>query len=129
MSMPHNRTGTGRFAPGVSGNPGGRPRGLLRAVRELVGEDGEAIAVFWSEVMNDQAAKVSDRLEASRLLAERGFGKTPMEIFEPVDGDERDERSTEVERWPNDERLLELARLAAQLGPAPPTALSEGAIP
>jgi hypothetical protein len=65
--------------------------------------------------MNDEAAKVSDRLKASRLLAERGFGKTPMEIFEPVDGDERNERSTGVLRWPSDERLLELAQLAQQL--------------
>jgi hypothetical protein len=30
--------------PGVSGNPGGCPKGLSRRVRELVGDDGEAIA-------------------------------------------------------------------------------------
>jgi hypothetical protein len=32
------------FAKGVSGNPGGRPRGLARYVRELVGDDGRRIA-------------------------------------------------------------------------------------
>ena len=35
---------TGRgFRPGRSGNPGGRPQGLARATRELVGEDGKAL--------------------------------------------------------------------------------------
>jgi hypothetical protein len=28
------------FAPGMSGNPSGRPKGLPRYVRELVGDDG-----------------------------------------------------------------------------------------
>lgn len=43
---------TGRgFVPGQSGNPGGRPKGLSRRVRELVGEDGEAIAEYMLSVM------------------------------------------------------------------------------
>jgi Family of unknown function (DUF5681) len=28
------------FMPGQSGNPGGRPKSLAKATRELVGEDG-----------------------------------------------------------------------------------------
>ena len=36
-------TGAG-FTPGMSGNPGGCPKGLARRVRELVGDDGHAIA-------------------------------------------------------------------------------------
>jgi len=35
--------GSGRFPKGVSGNPGGRPKGLSRATRELVGDDGMPI--------------------------------------------------------------------------------------
>ena len=42
-------TGKG-FTPGVSGNPGGRPKGLSRRVRELVGENGEAIAEYMLSV-------------------------------------------------------------------------------
>jgi len=33
------------------------------------------IAEFWLATMNDPTAKLSERLEASRLLADRGWGK------------------------------------------------------
>jgi hypothetical protein len=72
-------TGKG-FAPGVSGNPGGRPRGLSRRVRELVGENGDAIAEYMLEVMNDERARTADRIEAGKWLADRGFGKAPLVI-------------------------------------------------
>lgn len=67
-------TGAG-FQPGISGNPGGRPKGLARRVRELVGENGEAIAEYMHSVMNDERARTADRLEAAKWLADRGFGK------------------------------------------------------
>jgi hypothetical protein len=69
---------TGRgFMPGRSGNPSGRPRGLARAAREIVGEDGRRLAEFWLAIMEDETRRDSDRLEASRLLADRGWGKAP----------------------------------------------------
>jgi hypothetical protein len=107
---------TGRFAPGTSGNPGGRPRGLARTVRELVGDDGDTIVAFWLEVMNDPTARTSDRLEASKLLAERGWGKPtlPVAAVEPTPDD--DAHSKEVLRWPSPERMLELARIAREMG-------------
>jgi hypothetical protein len=46
---------TGRgFVEGQSGNPGGRPKGLARATRELVGDDGLKIAQFWHDTMRDE---------------------------------------------------------------------------
>ena len=68
------------FPPGVSGNPGGRQRGLQRRVRELVGDDGDKIAVFLADVFNDEKQKMTDRLEAARLLLDRGWGKAPISI-------------------------------------------------
>ena len=84
--MPENREKTGRFEPGHSGNPGGRPQGLARTTRELVGADGRAIVEFWMRVMADEAARTADRLAASRLLADRGWGVTP--ITEPDEPDD-----------------------------------------
>ncbi len=90
MSIVHTNVGTTKvggvtgagFKPGQSGNPGGRPKGLTRRVRELVGDDGEAIASYMFSVMSDDREKTADRLEAARWLADRGFGKAvqTMEI-------------------------------------------------
>ena len=72
-------TGKG-FPPGVSGNPGGRPKGLSRRVRELVGDDGQAIAEFMFSVMEDDRARTADRIDAGKWLADRGFGKSPLVV-------------------------------------------------
>ena len=67
---------TGRgFLPGQSGNPGGRPKGLARRVRELVGHDGSAIVEYMFAVLSDESERTADRMEAARWLADRGFGR------------------------------------------------------
>jgi hypothetical protein len=86
MSATQSRDGSGRFPRGVSGNPGGRPKGLARAARELLGDDGTKIAEFWLNTMLDQEQPMRFRLEASRLLADRGWGKALMST-ESVAGD------------------------------------------
>lgn len=74
--MPANRDAAGRFPKGVSGNPNGRPKraaALSQAVRETAAPD--ELATLWWSVAQDPEQKMSDRLEASRLLADRGWGK------------------------------------------------------
>jgi hypothetical protein len=91
---PGGVTGRG-FVPGRSGNAGGRPRGLARLTRELVGDDGEKIVNFWLEVMEDPTWRGSERLRASELLAERGWGKAPQ--FAPLPDDDPIEREKELD--------------------------------
>ena len=43
MKKPQNRTPTGRFPKGASGNPGGRPKGIAAYVREQTKEGTELV--------------------------------------------------------------------------------------
>jgi hypothetical protein len=99
---------------------------LARAARELVGEDGMALVQLWWEIARDETRRDSDRLEASRLLADRGWGKAAS--FEPVEGDpllpseHLESRKGDADRRPLYESLLAdrpaldtLRRLEAEL--------------
>lgn len=121
------------FEPGKSGNPGGRPKGLARKVREVLGEDdGEALARFWAGVLSgeiltitqdangnrvEERTKVSvkDRIDVSKLLAERGWGKppqyAPIEDDDPLDLSIRQQNDIAADL---DARVDELARQRAK---------------
>lgn len=99
-------TGKG-FMPGRSGNPGGRPKGLARVTRELVGEDGLPVVELWWSIAKDPTQRTRDRLEASRLLAERGWGKAA--VFAPQEGDPLDWGNVEQAAEEFTARILQLA--------------------
>jgi hypothetical protein len=90
-SVQNNGTTTGGitgkgFELGRSGNPGGRPKGLAKATRDLVGEDGMALAQLWLQIAMDPMRRDTDRLRASELLADRGWGKPAA--FQPIEEDD-----------------------------------------
>ena len=57
-------------------------------MRELVGDDGTAIAEFMYSVMANEGSRTADRLEAARWLADRGFGKSPQDVELALKGQE-----------------------------------------
>jgi hypothetical protein len=84
------------FEQGRSGNPGGRPKGLAKAVRDRLGAAAQGdltgadiLVGFWTSVMVNQAEDTALRLKASQYLADRGWGKpptyTPVEDEDPLE--------------------------------------------
>jgi hypothetical protein len=47
----------------------------------LVGEDGMPLVKLWWDIARDETRRDRDRLEASKLLADRGWGK--VAVYEP----------------------------------------------
>ena len=104
-SAPANRTQTGRFAPGQSGNPSGRPKrdediaALARAHTE------DAIAVLVSIAENPKAND-NARISAANSLLDRGHGKPPQAVAVKTDSN----GDTFVRLW----RYLTVGEIAFQ---------------
>ncbi len=78
-----------RWKPGQSGNPGGRPKEIAevrRLAREYTAEAIETLA----EIMADEKAPESSRIEAANSLLDRGYGRpvqaVDLEVSEPISG-------------------------------------------
>ena len=75
-TRPGGVTGAG-FKPGQSGNPGGRPKGVARTVREVCGGSPLRLARGLLEIAENPKAQNRDRVAAYRELLDRGWGKAP----------------------------------------------------
>ena len=72
--MGNNRDASGRFLPGQSGNPGGRPKVApeLRAAAQEVSLEGLKVLTV---IMRDEKAPQNARINAVQAIWDRGFGK------------------------------------------------------
>ena len=96
MEPTENSDGTVRnlrpWKPGQSGNPGGRPKGVAKTVREVCGGTPLLLAQVLLEIALDPKARDRDRIAAARELLDRGWGKAvgfaDVESADPLEQDE-----------------------------------------
>ncbi len=69
----------GRFAPGRSGNPTGRPK-TIGHVRDLARAQTEDAITTLVRIMQDSEASPPARVAAARELLDRGWGKPSLPI-------------------------------------------------
>ena len=81
--MPANRTETGQFVKGQSGNPSGRPRDTL-GIRALALEHCPKAISRLVELMDHENGSTAEK--ACRAILERGLGK-PHQPLSNEDGD------------------------------------------
>ncbi len=114
MSEPaENSDGTVRnlrpWKPGQSGNPGGRPKGLAKTVREVCGGSPLLLAHVLLEIALDPKAHKRDRIAATRELLDRGWGKAvgyaDIEGADPLGHDEVAQEIREIAEALEQERL------------------------
>lgn len=77
------RQAKGKFAPGVSGNPGGRPKSERHYLIEQYGEDGKALHVMMDAVLASDRTPANVRVDILKFKLERLAGKAPLTVDVP----------------------------------------------
>ena len=78
------RTQSGQFAPGSSGNPGGRPKDEARVAELARSHTLEAIDALVELMRHGKDERV--RGTAAQALLDRGWGKPKVEVLSEVGG-------------------------------------------
>lgn len=84
QTIPQSRTKSGQFAPGQSGNPGGRPRDEHRVADLARGYTVEAIDTLVELMRHGKDERV--RGTAAQALLDRAWGKPRQEITQDSNG-------------------------------------------
>ena len=86
------------FRPGESGNPGGRPKAVA-ALRDLVQARGDGLIGKLMDIAFANETEPRVRIEAIKVLLDRGYGRPPQ----PITGeDEGGEPRRLVIQWQSD---------------------------
>lgn len=102
---PQNRRAEGgRFLPGQSGNPGGRPK-AVREVEEMARQHTPAAVAALVRVMESDESPAAARVSAACALLDRGWGKPRQEV----------EHSGAIDTVPSDQRRARIAALVAKM--------------
>jgi uncharacterized protein DUF5681 len=107
--MPRGGRRSTSFRPGVSGNPGGRPKKPAAIVARQLVADAKALAqqcapeavLTLKTIMLNEKAPPTARISAATAILDRGYGKPRQEV---------EMRQFNIARL-NDEQLDELERL------------------
>lgn len=107
----------GRFKPGTSGNPSGRPKGIMAYTRELT-QDGKTLIDFWIDILNGKEVHgfkpdLDDMKDAARELANRGFGKAVQHQY--IETESANTEEPDLSKL-SDEELQKLADLLSKAG-------------
>jgi hypothetical protein len=119
--MPRGGLRSTSFKPGVSGNPGGRPkrpasiehRRLIRDVRLAAREVTQEAINTLAAIMKDQKAPAAARISAAVALLDRAHGRPCQAIDVKVDYDLEQLTNEELDDL---QRILEHAALPAPAG-------------
>jgi hypothetical protein len=88
MAFPPGKNPGKPFKPGVSGNPGGKPKVIIEVVQAARERTVEAIKTL-TKIMLDPKATGSARVSAAVAILERGWGKPAATISLNHEGDLR----------------------------------------
>ena len=72
--IPQNRTQSGKFAKGVSGNPGGRPA-QPQEFRQLLEKHSTTALEKVIEILQDPKSQHKDRIKAAEIILDRMYGR------------------------------------------------------
>ena len=80
--MVENRERTGRFRPGHSGNPAGRPADTqeTREGKELLRSASPAACKLLRDTINDPGAKLELRIKCAEIVLDRVYGKPQQAV-------------------------------------------------
>ena len=102
--------------PGVSGNPGGRPR-ELRDVTELARSHSPKAIKTLVEIMNNETAPPAARIAASNAILDRAYGKPAQTLDTTVRPGEFAVADRIIDRWrENLAKLNETKLIEASVG-------------